>query len=54
MAIAFEIVIMLLLVVLNGVFAMSELAMVSVRRGRLLAMERRGSPGAARGAGAGR
>ena len=46
MAIAFELAILLLLVVLNGVFAMSELAIVSARRGRLLAMQRRGSPGA--------
>ncbi|TDH64086.1 HlyC/CorC family transporter [Dankookia rubra] len=43
----FEIGVILLLVVLNGVFAMSELAIVSARRGRLMAMERRGSPGAA-------
>ena len=32
------------LVLLNGIFAMSELAIVSARRGRLMAMERRGSP----------
>ena len=42
-----EIGFILLLVVLNGIFAMSELAIVSARRGRLMAMERRGSPGAA-------
>jgi len=47
MAIGFEIVVLLLLVVLNGAFAMSELAIVSARRGRLLAMQRTGSPGAA-------
>ncbi|WP_193560415.1 hemolysin family protein [Dankookia rubra] len=47
MGIWFEIGVILLLVVLNGVFAMSELAIVSARRGRLMAMERRGSPGAA-------
>ncbi|WP_431269435.1 hemolysin family protein [Dankookia sp. P2] len=47
MGIWFEIGVILLLVVLNGLFAMSELAIVSARRGRLLAMERRGSPGAA-------
>src|SRR5215218_2575573 len=46
MAIGFEIVVLLLLVVLNGAFAMSELAIVSARRGRLLALERRGSVGA--------
>jgi putative hemolysin len=43
---ALEITVILLLVVLNGAFAMSELAIVSARRGRLLAMERRGSAGA--------
>lgn len=42
----FELAILLLLVVLNGLFAMSELAIVSARRGRLMAMQRRGSPGA--------
>jgi putative hemolysin len=47
MGIWFEISVILLLVLLNGVFAMSELAIVSARRGRLMAMERRGSPGAA-------
>jgi len=36
------------LVALNGVFAMSELAIVSARRPRLEAMARRGSKGAAR------
>ena len=47
MALGFEILVIVLLVVLNGVFAMSELAVVSARRGRLLAMQRLGSPGAA-------
>jgi putative hemolysin len=47
MAIGIEIAILLLLVALNGVFALSELAIVSARRGRLLAMQRLGSPGAA-------
>jgi putative hemolysin len=42
-----QIVIVLLLTALNGVFAMSELAVVSSRKGRLLAMERQGSLGAA-------
>ena len=46
MAIFFELAILLLLVVLNGLFAMSELAIVSARRGRLMAMQKRGSPGA--------
>ena len=47
MNIGFQIIIVLLLVALNGVFAMSELAIVSSRRVRLQAMQRRGSPGAA-------
>ena len=47
MVIGFEIVVILLLVFLNGAFAMSELAIVSARRGRLLAMQRTGSAGAA-------
>ena len=47
MVIGFEIVVIFLLVVLNGAFAMSELAIVSARRGRLLAMQRTGSAGAA-------
>ena len=48
MAIGFEIVIVLLLIVLNGVFAMSELALASVRRARLAVLERKGVPGAAK------
>ncbi len=47
MAIAIEILVILLLVLLNGAFAMSELAIVSARRARLLALQRRGSAGAA-------
>ncbi|MDB5415769.1 MAG: hemolysin [Rubritepida sp.] len=47
MGVSFEIVFVLLLTLLNGVFAMSELAVVSSRKGRLLAMERGGSAGAA-------
>jgi putative hemolysin len=43
---AFEIAVIFVLVGLNGVFAMSELAVVSSRRGRLLAMERSGLRGA--------
>jgi putative hemolysin len=46
MAIGVEIAIILLLVLLNGAFAMSELAIVSARRGRLLAMQRQGVAGA--------
>jgi putative hemolysin len=48
MGIGIEIVIVLLLIVLNGVFAMSELALASVRRARLAVLERKGVPGAAR------
>ncbi|HET9070096.1 MAG TPA: hemolysin family protein [Amaricoccus sp.] len=44
----FSIVIVLVLVVLNGFFAMSELATVSARRSRLETMARAGSSGAAR------
>jgi putative hemolysin len=46
MMLAVEIVIVLLLIVLNGVFAMSELALVSARRARLLVLQRRGVAGA--------
>jgi putative hemolysin len=44
----FSIVIVLVLVVLNGFFAMSELATVSARRSRLETMAKAGSSGAAR------
>lgn len=47
MGVTFEIAIVLLLTVLNGVFAMSELAVVSSRKARLISMERKGSRGAA-------
>lgn len=46
MGLWFEIAVILLLVALNGAFALSELAIVSARRGRLLAMQRAGSIGA--------
>jgi putative hemolysin len=46
MSIALEAVIILLLILLNGVFAMSELALVSVRRARLAVLERKGVAGA--------
>ncbi len=46
MSILLEILVILLLVALNGAFAMSELAIVSARRVRLLALQRRGSRGA--------
>ena len=42
MGITFEILIVLLLVVLNGLFSMSELALVSVRRARLAVLEHKG------------
>ncbi|MBV8911909.1 MAG: HlyC/CorC family transporter [Acetobacteraceae bacterium] len=41
-----ELVVVLLLVLLNGLFAMSELALVSVRRARLTVMEKAGVSGA--------
>ena len=47
MEITLEIAVILVLVLLNGAFAMSELAIVSARRGRLMAMDRAGVPGAA-------
>ncbi|WP_431284295.1 hemolysin family protein [Humitalea sp. 24SJ18S-53] len=47
MTMLFELALILLMVLLNGAFAMSELAIVSARRGRLQAMARRGSVGAA-------
>ena len=47
MGVTFELVTILLLIILNGVFAMSELALVSVRRARLVVLERKGVPGAA-------
>jgi putative hemolysin len=41
-----EIVLALLLILLNGVFSLSELALVSVRRARLMVLERKGVAGA--------
>jgi putative hemolysin len=46
MGTALEILIILLLVLLNGAFAMSELAIVSSRRSRLMALQKRGVRGA--------
>ena len=46
MELGFEILVILLLIVLNGLFSLSELALVSARRGRLLVLERKGVPGA--------
>lgn len=42
-----EILFILLLILLNGLFSMSELALVSVRRARLAVLERKGVKGAA-------
>jgi putative hemolysin len=47
MEIGLEIVIVLLLIALNGLFALSELALVSVRRPRLAVLERKELAGAA-------
>lgn len=46
MATFFEIAIIVLLVLLNGAFALSELAIVSSRRSRLLTLQRQGRAGA--------
>ncbi len=43
-----SVVVILLLVALNGVFAMGELALISARRARLAVLVRRGMPGAER------
>ena len=48
MGIGLEILIVLLLILLNGLFALSELALVSARRARLAVLERKGVAGAAR------
>ena len=47
MTIGLEIVIILLLILLNGLFSLSELALVSVRRARLAVLERKRIKGAA-------
>ena len=46
MELGFEILIVLLLIVLNGLFSLSELALVSARRARLMVLERKGVAGA--------
>jgi putative hemolysin len=46
MAIVFELVVVLLLIIVNGWFSMSELALVSANRARLAILEREGVPGA--------
>jgi putative hemolysin len=48
MGIFVEIAVVLLLIVVNGAFSLSELALVSVNRARLAVLERKGVPGAAR------
>ncbi len=48
MALAFQLFILALLILLNGAFALAELALVSARRAMLGLMEREGVPGAAR------
>jgi putative hemolysin len=47
MNIGLEIVFIVLLIIVNGLFAMSELALVSARRARLAVMEKKSVPGAA-------
>lgn len=47
MAFGSEILIVLLLIVVNGLFSMAELALVSARRARLAVLERKGLAGAA-------
>ena len=46
MSMGLELVVILLLILLNGIFAMSEMAMVSARRARLAVLERAGHRGA--------
>ena len=46
MELGFEILVVLLLIVLNGLFSLSELALVSARRARLMVLERKGVAGA--------
>ncbi len=46
MSLTLEVVIVLLLILVNGIFAMSELALVSLRRARLAVLERQGVRGA--------
>jgi putative hemolysin len=48
MHLAFQLFILAILILLNGAFALSELALVSARRAMLTLMERRGMRGAAR------
>ena len=48
MDIAAELFVILVLILLNGAFALSELALVSANRARLAVLERKGVAGAAR------
>ncbi len=54
MEMAAELIVILLLIGLNGAFALSELALVSANRARLAVLERKGVAGAARARVAGR
>jgi putative hemolysin len=47
MSLAIELIVILVLIILNGVFSMSELALVSANRARLSVLERKGQAGAA-------
>ena len=47
MQVAFEFGVILLLIFLNGLFSLGELALVSANRNRLAMLERKGTPGAA-------
>lgn len=47
MAAGLELLVVFVLILLNGLFALSELALVSVRRARLIVLERQGNSGAA-------
>ena len=46
MGFAIEVVVILVLIGINGLFALSELALVSARRARLAVLERKGVAGA--------
>src|ERR1700752_3809487 len=46
MSLALEILVILLLIIVNGLFSLSELALVSVRRARLAVLQRKGVRGA--------
>ena len=48
MRLGLDVLILLLLILVNGVFAMGEIALVSARPARLAVLERQGVPGAAR------